>query len=85
MPQGTTTSSRILTGEVDVSYRAGEALSFDAGARALFQEQDSSAQAPGPPAMGPSVMAGPPGITETTFTQGVVFLAMTVRAVRARF
>lgn len=84
VPQGTTTSNRILTGEVDVSYRASEALSFDVGARALFQEQNSSAQAPGPPAMGP-VMAGPPGITETTFTQGVVFLAMTVRAVRARF
>jgi hypothetical protein len=75
--QDTPTSSRMLQGEVDLSYQVTEALSFDGGARLIKQEQS----VPTPSA----VMGAPPTTTTIPFTQGVVFVAITVRPVKLKF
>jgi hypothetical protein len=71
--QGTLTSVRLASAEVDAAYKVSEALTFDGGVRALYQEQNMLG------------LAGQPLFVGKTFSQGVVFLGVTVRAVRARF
>jgi hypothetical protein len=75
--QGTPTSSRMIQGEVDVSYQVTEALSFDGGARLIKQSQS----VPTPNEM----MGAAPTLTAIPFTQGVVFVAITVRPVKLKF
>ncbi len=74
--QSSPIASKIFTAEVDATYAQSEALSFDVGARALAQDQEY-------PVTSATGQLGPP--TETTFDQGVVFVAVTVRAVKTRF
>lgn len=76
LDQSSPIASKFLSGEVDASYLASDALTFDVGARVIDQEQDYAA-------IGPTGQIG--ASTQSSFTQGVVFLAVTVRAVKARF
>jgi len=71
--QGTSVSDRLAMGEIDAAYTVSEALTFDFGVRALYQEQN-----------GPGPVGGPP-IVEGTLAQGVVFVAVTVNPVKVRF
>ncbi len=73
LEQGTVEFGRVLTAELDASYRAAHAVSFDAGARVIHQVQNAAGVAPAPP------------IVATTFTQTVIFLGVTVRAADTRF
>ena len=82
--QGTTTASRLLAGEIDASYRVSPILTLDAGARTIRQVQNE----PGPL---PATMAGtatsdqPTPIIGTNFSQSVLFFAVTIHAVKAKF
>jgi hypothetical protein len=76
LDQSSPLAAKILTGEVDAEYSPNLALSFDVGARVLAEDQSYAATS----ATG---VIGP--VTETTFNQGVVFFAVTVRAVKTRF
>jgi len=69
--QGTATSARLGLAEIDAAYKVSEALTFDGGFRAIYQEQNALAGGTGP-------------IVESTLSQGVVFVAVTVRAVKAK-
>lgn len=71
--QDTSYASQVLQGEIDASYRLSKALSLDTGARLLEQRQNVPAQ------------AGSTAFTQVNFSQTVVFVAVTVRAVDARF
>jgi len=75
--QGTATSVRFGTAEVDAAYNVSAALTFDGGVRGLYQEQNELGPTP--------AEGGQPSIVPTTFKQGVVFFAVTVRAPKARF
>jgi hypothetical protein len=72
--QGTATSTRYGTAELDAAYKVSEWLTFDGGVRALYQEQN-----------GPALAGSTSPFVESTLSQGVVFLAVTVRALKARF
>ena len=71
--QGTTTSARYGTAEVDAAYKVSDLLTFDGGVRALDQEQN------GIPVTG----SNEPSVAK--FSQGVVFFAMTIRPIKTRF
>jgi hypothetical protein len=72
--QGTATSARYGTAELDAAYRVSEWLTFDGGVRALYQEQN-----------GPSPAGSASPFLASTLSQGVVFVAVTVHAIKARF
>jgi hypothetical protein len=74
--QGTAISSKEVSAEFDAAYKASAWLTFDAGVRALYQEQDELV-----------VPAGGQGavVQQGALGQGLVFFAVTVRAVKARF
>jgi len=76
--QGTATSSKEVTAEIDAAYKASDWLTFDGGIRALYEEQNEP---------GTGAAAGGQGsiVQEPPFGQGLVFFAVTVRAVKARF
>jgi hypothetical protein len=75
--QGTPISDRVAAAELDAAYRVSEKLTFDTGVRALYQEQN---------ALGPVPAGGGNApIVEGTLSQVVIFLAVTVRPVKARF
>jgi hypothetical protein len=74
--QGTATSTRLGFAEIGAAYKVSEALTFDGGFRAIYQEQDFQGA---PPAAG-----GAAPIVESTLSQGVVFIAVTVRAVKTK-
>jgi hypothetical protein len=75
--QGTATSARLATAEVDAAYKVNKYLTFDGGVRALYQEQN---------ALGPTPAAGGPApIVEGTLSQGVLFFAVTVSSPKLRF
>ncbi len=76
LDQSSPIAAKILTGEVDAEYAPSLALSFDVGARVLSQDQSY-------PVTSATGQVGP--VTETSFTQEVVFFAVTVRAVKTRF
>jgi hypothetical protein len=71
--QGTTTSTRYGTAEVDAAYKVSDVLTFDGGLRGLYQEQN------GIPVAG----SNEPSVAK--FSQGVLFFAMTIRPIKARF
>lgn len=71
--QDTPIANSMLSGELDASYRVVPALSLDAGARLLDQRQNVPAA------------TGGSAFTTVDFSQTVVFVAVTVRAVDARF
>jgi hypothetical protein len=71
--QQTPIANRMILGELDASYRLSPALSLDAGAREVAQKQNV-----------PTV-TGSSTFTQVNFSQTVVFVAVTVRAVNARF
>jgi hypothetical protein len=75
--QGTSTSARLGTAEIDAAYKFNQYLTLDGGVRALYQEQDSLGNVP--------AAGGPAPIVENTLSQGVVFIAVTVSAPRVRF
>ena len=77
LQQDTAIASKVVAGELDASFRATEAITFDAGGRAVFQDQNTQAVSPDP--------TQPAPIVSNTFNQTVVFFAVTVRAVKARF
>ena len=74
--QGTATSTRYGTAELDGAYKVSEWLTFDGGVRALSQQY----------AAGPAgtAAAGSPFV-EQSLSQGIVFFAATVRAAKVRF
>ena len=78
--QGTATSARLGLAEIDAAYKFSEALTIDGGFRALYQEQNSPGAAP--------AGAPPPDtnlpIVESSLSQGVFFIAVTVRAVKTK-
>jgi hypothetical protein len=76
LDQSSPIASKFFSAEVDASYVASESLSFDVGARELSQDQSFAATSP-------TGQIGP--ATESSFNQGVVFFAVTVRAVKAKF
>jgi hypothetical protein len=71
--QGTINSVRMASAEVDAAYKVSEALTFDGGVRALYQEQNLTGQ------------AGQAPLVSKPFSQGVVFVAVTVSAPKVRF
>jgi hypothetical protein len=71
--QGTTTSARYGSAEIDATYKLSDVWSFDGGFRALYQEQNGN---PIPGSNQPTV---------ETLSQGIVFFAVTVRPVKTRF
>jgi hypothetical protein len=77
LDQTSPAAAKLVTAEVDASYAQSEVLSFDLGARVLAQDQNSA------PTTTTGQQAGP--VTQTPFNQGVVFFAVTVRAVKAHF
>jgi hypothetical protein len=72
--QGTAISARYGTAELDAAYKVSEWLTFDGGIRALYQEQN-----------GPSPAGSTSPFLASTLSQGVVFLAVTMRAMNVRF
>jgi hypothetical protein len=72
--QNTAYASKLLMAEVDASYAQSQALTFDVGARALSQDQDYLAT---------KTLDGP--VTQLTFGQAMIFVAVTVRAVKVQF
>jgi hypothetical protein len=75
LDQTSPAAAKLVTAEVDASYAQSEALSFDVGARVLAQDQNFATTS----------AAGQTGVTQTSFNQGVVFIAVTIRAVKAHF
>jgi hypothetical protein len=75
--QGTSTAYRSLQGELDVAYRVSDILSFDGGARLLTETQNELTPSPN--------VGGTPTVTAVPFTQGLVFVAVTIHAVKAKF
>jgi hypothetical protein len=75
--QNTVTAGRYVTGEVDAVYRATDVVTFDMGARALSQLQNTAGAAPGPNEAAP--------IVGVQFNQVVAFLGVTVHALKTRF
>jgi hypothetical protein len=73
--QATSTAYRAIQGELDLSYRVSEVLSFDGGARLLREAQDEI----------PSTTGAPLPATEVDFEQGLVFVAVTIRPIKAKF
>jgi hypothetical protein len=74
--QSTAAASKVLTGEIDASYAHSPALSFDVGARVITQDQNTATTLA-------NNTQGP--ISQTSFGQAIVFVAMTFRAVKATF
>jgi hypothetical protein len=74
--QGTASAIRLATAEIDAAYKVSEWLTFDGGVRGLYEKVNGLG--PTPPT------GGQPPIVATTFQQGVVFVAVTVHAVKAR-
>jgi hypothetical protein len=65
-------ATELLTGELDLSYTASDAVAFDLGVRGLWQRGNL-----------PVVSTSTPGVTnivEADLTQGVVFVGVTLRA-----
>ena len=75
--QSSPTASRLLSAEIDASYVQSPVLSFDVGARLIDQEQSFAAVSPTGQITGP--------ITQSDFTQEVIFFAVTVHAVKTNF
>jgi hypothetical protein len=75
--EDTVTAGRLLAAELDASYSVSDALSFDAGARTLRQVQNFAGTVVDP--------TQPTPIVQQTFSQTVVFFAVTVRAVKTKF
>ncbi len=75
--QGTATSVRFATAEIDASYAANKSVTFDGGLRGLFQEQNT---------LGPAPQGGGPApILQGNIAQVIVFFAVSFRAVKVRF
>jgi hypothetical protein len=75
--QGAPTAYRSFSGELDVAYHLSEALSFDGGARLLTEAQNEPTQ---------NLTIGvPSAVTTVPFTQELVFVAVTLRVLKAKF
>jgi hypothetical protein len=78
--QGTATSTQLGLAEIDIAYKFSEALTVDGGFRALYQEQNFL----GAPPAGSAPTDTSLPIVQSSLSQGVVFIAVTVRALKTK-
>jgi hypothetical protein len=74
--QSSAYASKVLMGEVDASYAPSPVLSFDVGGRVITQDQNTATTLP-------NNTTGP--VSQTSFGQAIVFVAVTIRPVKATF
>jgi hypothetical protein len=74
--QSSTIASKLVTFQLDARYDQSQALTYEAGFRLLAQSQNFPTN-PGGPLDGP--------YTQSTFNQGVLFVALTFRPIRTHF